>query len=256
MAIHYDSARLDVVDIFRDEEVVELRQHAEAHPFSKLIGSPRWKEESAIDFAYTSAQLEGNTYTRADTILLLKAGRTAGSKAFAEAQMIVNLREAYEMCLDRAASIVSDPLAGIRLIHKMLMRGMLPDDQLGATRTTKNALIEGSEYIPPGDVAYLEEEVAKLFSNLAKAADPFSASVYASCNLSYLQLFEDGNKRTSRLFQNAILVASDLPPVQFPVSMNGAYIEAQLGYYERGEYAMHRRFVLEAYRTAYPLDLR
>jgi Fic family protein len=123
---------LDIVDVFRAEEVDELRRCAEAHPFVKLHGRPRWKEESAIDFAYTSAQLEGNTYTRGDTIALLKAGRTAGGKAFAEAQMIVNLREAYEMCVDRAISIVAEPLAGIRQIHRSLMQGMLPEDRLAS----------------------------------------------------------------------------------------------------------------------------
>ncbi len=37
-----------------------------------MLGNARWKEESAIDFTFTSAQIEGNTYTRADTIMLLR----------------------------------------------------------------------------------------------------------------------------------------------------------------------------------------
>ena len=253
MPFHYVSARLDNVDVFRDEEVAELRERAEEHPLSKLTGSPRWKEESAIDFTYTSAQIEGNTYSRADTITLLKTGRTAGGKAFSEAQMIMNLRDTYAMVLERAAAFVADPLPGIRDIHRSLMHGLLPDEQLGATRKTRNARIGGSDYIPPDGVAYLEEEASRLFANLGKTSDTFSASLYAACNLSYLQFFEDGNKRTSRVFQNAILMAADLPPVQFPVSMNSAYIEAQLRYYEQGDYLMHRGFMLEAYRSAYPL---
>lgn len=253
MPLHYLSAHLGNVDVFRDAEVVELRRHAEEHPLRHLIASPRWKEESAIDFAYTSAQMEGNTYSRADTITLLKTGRTAGGKAFSEAQMIMNLRDTYAMVLDRADALVADPVAGIRDVHRSLMHGLLPDDQLGATRKTRNARIGGSEYIPPDGVVYLEKEASRLFANLGKTSEAFSASLYAACNLSYLQFFEDGNKRTSRVFQNAILMAADLPPVQFPVSMNNTYIEAQLGYYERGDYLMHRGFMLEAYRSAYPL---
>jgi hypothetical protein len=74
---------------------------------------------------------QGNTYTRGESIELLKTGRTAGGKAFAEAQMIGNLGEVYEMCVERATSILAEPLARIRLIHRRLMRGMLLDDRLG-----------------------------------------------------------------------------------------------------------------------------
>ena len=254
MTIHYVSSRLENIDIFTEEDVAKLRQHASAHPLSKLINSPRWKEESAIDFTYTSAQIEGNTYTRADTITLLKEGITAGGKSFYEATMIVNLRDTYKMLLEKAGDIVADPLRGIRTIHKSLMKGLLPEDQLGSTRKTTNARIGGSEYVPPNGVKYIEKQAARVFENLEKTTDTFSASIYAACNLSYIQFFEDGNKRTSRVFQNAVLMAANLPPLQFPVTMNSQYIEAQLTYYEEGDYSFHRGFMMEAFRNAYPLE--
>lgn len=254
MTIHYVSSRLQNVDIFNQEDIAKLRQHASTHPLSKLASSPRWKEESAIDFTYTSAQIEGNTYTRADTITLLKEGITAGGKSFYEATMIVNLRDTYKMLLEKAADIVADPLEGIRAIHKSLMKGLLAEDQLGSTRKTTNARIGGTEYIPPNGVQYIEKQAARLFENLEKVSDPFSASIYAACNLSYIQFFEDGNKRTSRVFQNAVLMAGDLPPLQFPVSMNSQYVEAQLMYYEQGDYSFHRGFMMEAFKNAYPLE--
>lgn len=254
MTIHYVSSRLENVEIFNEEDVAKLRQHASSHPLSKLTSSPRWKEESAIDFTYTSAKIEGNTYTRADTITLLKQGITAGGKSFYEAKMIVNLRDTYTMVLDRAAAIVANPLEGIRTIHKSLMNGLLPEHQLGTTRKTTNARIGGTEYIPPDGVQYIEKQAARIFENLGKTSDPFSASIYAACNLSYLQFFEDGNKRTSRVFQNAVLMAADLPPLQFPVSMNAQYVEAQLTYYEQGDYSFHRGFLIQAFENAYPLE--
>lgn len=254
MTIHYVSSRLENIDIFLEEDVAKLRQHTNTHPLSKLISSPRWKEESAIDFTYTSAQIEGNTYTRADTISLLKDGITAGGKSFYEATMIMNLRNTYNMVLEKAADIVADPLMGIRTIHKSLMKGLLAEDQLGATRKTTNARIGGSQYIPPNGVVYIEKQAARIFENLAKTTDTFSASIYAACNLSYIQFFEDGNKRTSRVFQNAVLMAANLPPLQFPVTMNSQYIEAQLTYYEEGDYSLHRGFMMEAFRNAYPLE--
>lgn len=254
MTISFDPSRLDHFEVFRDEELAELHRHAGANPLPTLLANPRWKEESAIDFAHTSAQIEGNTYSRADTISLLKMGRTAGGKSFVEAQMIVNLRSAYELVLADAAALVHTGVEGVRRIHSVLMRGILPDDQLGATRKTRRVRIAGTEYMPPDAPPYLDKQAARIQENIARAANPFDASVYAACGLSYLQLFEDGNKRTSRVFQNAILIASGLPPIQFPVSMIEAYISAQLTYYETGDLLMHRAFVLDAYRSAYPVQ--
>jgi len=252
MTISFIPSRLESVEVFRDEELAELNRCAQAHPLSSLLSNPRWKEESAIDFAYTSAQIEGNTYSRADTITLLKMGRTAGGKTFLEAQMLVNLRDAYAMILTDAQSIVESGLDGLRRVHAALMRGILPDDQLGETRRTTRVRIAGTEYIPPDGVPYIEKQAAEILKGLERAENPFDACVYAACNLSYLQIFEDGNKRTSRIFQNAILIAADLPPIQLPISMIEAYIDAQLTYYETGDLLMHRGFVLEAYRSAYP----
>ena len=79
MTISFDPSRLDHFEVFRDEELAELHRHAGANPLPTLLANPRWKEESAIDFAHTSAQIEGNTYSRADTITLLKMGRTANT---------------------------------------------------------------------------------------------------------------------------------------------------------------------------------
>ncbi|WP_076998442.1 Fic family protein [Variovorax sp. KK3] len=252
MTTGFIPSRLESADIFRDVELAELRRCAEANPLAALLGNARWKEESAINFAYTSAQIEGNTYSRADTITLLKLGRTAGGKSFMEAQMIVNLRDAYSLVLDHAQDIVEAGIDGLRRVHAVLMRGILPDDQLGATRKTTRVRIAGTEYVPPDGVAYIEKQADAIFGNVGLASNAFDASVYAACNLSYLQVFEDGNKRTSRVFQNAILIAAGLPPIQFPISMIEAYIDAQLVYYETGDYLMHRGFVLETYRASYP----
>lgn len=252
MTIRYVPSRLESVEVFREKELAELRLCADSHPLPSLLSNPRWKEESAIDFAYTSAQIEGNTYTRAETITLLKMGRTAGGKSFTEAQMIVNLRDAYALLLDRAHELVNEGLGGLRQLHQVLMRGILPDSELGSTRKTKSARIGGTEYMPPDGEGYIEKQAGILFGQLGHASNAFDASLYAACNLSYLQIFEDGNKRTSRAFQNALLLAAGLPPVQFPISMIEAYIDAQLVYYETGDYLMHRGFMLEAYRNSYP----
>lgn len=51
--------------------------------------------------------------------------------------MLLNLRDAHALILDNAHEIVQAGLAGYREIHTVLMRGILPAEQLGATRATR-----------------------------------------------------------------------------------------------------------------------
>ncbi|VTU41719.1 hypothetical protein RA8P1_00079 (plasmid) [Variovorax sp. RA8] len=80
-------------------------------------------------------------------------GRTAGGKSFLDAQMLVNLRDAPTIILTDAQNIVESGLDGLREVHASLMRGILPDDQLSATRKTTRVRIAGTQYIPSDGVA-------------------------------------------------------------------------------------------------------
>lgn len=250
MTIAFVLSRLANLEVFRDSELSELHLLAQASPLQGLLQDPAWREASAIDFAYASGLVEGNTYSREDAIALLTAGTIAPSKRPQETQMLLNLRDAHALILDNAHEIVQAGLAGYREIHTVLMRGILPGEQLGATRATRQVRITGTNYMPPDGAAYLDRRAAEILAGLGHVANPFDACLYAACNLSYLQLFEDGNKRASRVLQNALLVAADLPPVLLPEAMIDAYVDAQLVYYETGDYLMHRGLMLEAFRRA------
>lgn len=249
--MHYQPSRLFNHDIFSEEELKCLHEIAGGSPLSSLVTSQRWKEESAIDFVFTSAQIEGNTYTRADTISLLKIGKTANDKRYTDAVMIMNLRAAYDYILKHAQLVLSDPAGELSRYHSMLMRGLLSDAELGAARKTRSTMIGGSTYQPLSGTDSLLKERAILFAQLEEIPDPFAKAIYASTNLSYLQFFEDGNKRVSRIFQNAILMANDLAPVLFPVSAIKDYLDAILFYYDHGDPVMNRAFMLQAYKLAY-----
>lgn len=250
MSFGYQPSRLFQHEVFNDAELGQLHALAESAPLRELINNPRWKEESAIDFVCTSAQIEGNTYTRAETITLLKMGKTAG-KRYADAVMIMNLRATYDYILENAAKVLVDPLGELTRYHSILMRELLLDSELGAARKTRGVMIGGSEYMPLSGADQLSKQLSLLLDEMGKTKDCFNKSVYAACNLAYLQYFEDGNKRTSRVFQNAILMANDLPPVLFSPDSIADYIDSTLYYYESGDYATHRRFTIDAYERSY-----
>jgi Fic family protein len=62
--------------------------------------------------------------------------------------------------------------------------------------------------------------------------DGFSKSLLWLLGLSYIQPFEDGNKRTSRLIANAVLLAYDLAPLSYRSVEEKDYKEAALVFYE------------------------
>lgn len=251
METHYQSSLLLNHQIFSDDDLKCLHEIASNSPLTQMVSSARWKEESAIDFVFTSAQIEGNTYSRADTIGLLKIGKTANDKRYSDAVMIMNLRAAYDYILENANLVQINPASEFSKYHAILMRGLISDNEIGTVRITKGTRIGGSSYVPLSGANLLNRELAILFEELSNISDPFAKSIYAAANLSYLQYFEDGNKRTSRVFQNAVLMANNLAPVLFPVTSIRDYIDATLLYYEQGDPIMLRSFMLEAYRQAY-----
>lgn len=65
--------------------------------------------------------------------------------------------------------------------------------------------------------------------------------------LPYLQPFQDGNKRTSRLGMNIPLLKNHLAPFSFTDLSKRDYLFGLLAFYERGQH----RFLAEAFVKAY-----
>jgi Fic family protein len=184
MTIAFVPSRLANLEVFRETEIEELRRLVTETPLHRLLQNRAWREASAIDFAYTSGLVEGNTYSRKDAIALLTAGNIAPRKGPQETQMLLNLRDAHALILDNAHEIVQTGLAGYREIHTLLMRRILPAEQLGATRATRYIRISGTDYMPPDGAAYLDRRAAEILAGLGHVANPFDACLYAASNLS------------------------------------------------------------------------
>ncbi len=93
------------------------------------------------------------------------------------------------------------------------------------------------------EVPQLIDECFQQFLDTAGAIeDPFEQAFFAMVQLPYLQLFEDVNKRVSRLAANLPLVRNNLCPLSFVDVPECAYIDGLLGVYElnRIEYTARR----------------
>ena len=187
-------------------------------------------EPLLIDLSFSSSRLEGNRYTRLDTEVLFRSGHANPQDK--DAIMLLNHKRAIEFLIDEV------PLYGltvmvIRNIHALLMQGLLHDeDSLGAIRQ-KVVNISNTAYVPAQMPSLLEEMLGIIVAKARDIKNPVEAAFFLWVNLAYLQPFEDGNKRTSRLSANIPLLMYNCAPLSFLDVTDDDYSRARIGVYEK-----------------------
>jgi len=66
--------------------------------------------------------------------------------------------------------------------------------------------ITASNYEPPSNPRQLRENADNVLEIINKTPNPYIKALLALALVPYLQVFEDGNKRTGRMLANAILI--------------------------------------------------
>ena len=245
--IEYDSSRLDPSSFFTPEELNSLHETASEYTLRDFYECPRIFEDSAIDHAYVSAEIEGCKYTKAGAGMLLKFGLTEDRKHFTDAAMLVGLHSAFMHVMNHARKSDVCTEEFVKDIHEKIAGMQLKADELGAVRR-KAVVITGSEYRPLASPALLEAELHRLIKSTNSIDDPFEQAAYVHCNLAYLKYFADGNKRTARLMQTAVMVHHDIVPLFMTEDEIGSYLHAVNSYYEAGDRRPYAEFFVRSYR--------
>jgi len=68
--------------------------------------------------------------------------------------------------------------------------------------------------------------------------------------IAYIQPFEDGNKRTSRLMGNAVLLAHDICPLSYRSVKDSEYKKAVLLFYEQNNISYFKQLFIEQFKFA------
>ncbi|MDD4887714.1 MAG: Fic family protein [Thiomonas sp.] len=185
-------------------------------------------EQLLIDLSWSSSRLEGNTYSRLATEELFKSGAAPSDL---EGVMLLNHKRAIEFLVDAVPSAgLTDGV--IRNLHALLMQDLLADSaSLGAIRT-KVVNLSDTTYVPAQAPQLLEEMISRIIDKAQHIKNPVEAAFFLWMNLAYLQPFEDGNKRTSRLAANIPLMLYNSAPLAFLDVDPRDYAKAMLGIYE------------------------
>jgi len=185
-------------------------------------------EQLLIDLSWSSSHLEGNRYTLLDTAELFKSGAAAMDT---DAVMLLNHKAAIEFLADAVPT--QGLVAGlVRNLHAVLMQDLLADvAALGAIRE-KVVNISGTTYVPTQVPAVLLKMFERIISKARRINNPLEAAFFLWVNLAYLQPFEDGNKRVSRLAANIPLMLYNQAPLSFLDVDRHDYALAMMGVYE------------------------
>jgi len=192
-------------------------------------------EQLLIDLSWQSSRLEGNRKSLLDTRELFLRGRSPGDDT--DATMLLNHKDAIEFMVD-AVPTYGITLAVIRNIQSMLMNGLLEDaSALGSTRRTVVDIAD-TVYVPMQMPAVLEEMLGIIVEKARAIRNPVECAFFLWVNVAYLQFFQDGNKRTSRLCSNLPLLLSNCAPLSFLNVEPRDYALAMIGIYEQQDVSL------------------
>lgn len=187
-------------------------------------------EQLLIDLSWTSSRLEGNRYTLLATQELFNLGK-ASDVADTDAVMLLNHKEAIEFLVDAVPSYGLSMMV-VRNVHGILMNNLLPDvEALGAIRQ-KIVNISDTVYLPAQNPHILSEMLDQIINKARMVKNPIEAAFFLWINLAYLQPFEDGNKRVSRVCANIPLMLYNCAPLSFLDVNPTDYAQAMMGVYE------------------------
>ena len=203
-------------------------------------------ERLVIELSWKSSKIEGNTYTLLDTEKLILENKEAPGHDKKEAQMILNHKNAFNFILKNASQFKTITRKNIQELHSVIVESL--NVNLGFRQKPVGVL--GSKYRPLDNMYQITEAVDTLSAAVSRMTTSYAKAIMAVLGISYIQPFEDGNKRTSRLMANALLLAHNCAPLSYRSIDENEYREAVLIFYELNSIIPFKRIFIDQYLFA------
>lgn len=203
-------------------------------------------ERLTIELSWKSSQIEGNTYSLLDTEILIKEHKEAEGHKKEEAIMILNHKSALDYIRDKRSDFKNINLRKIENIHKLIIK----DLAVSVGLRKKPVGIVGTRYTPLDNEHQIRETMEKTIQIINSFNDPFPKALTAILMVSYIQPFEDGNKRTARLLGNALLLAAGASPLSFRSIDEKDYKKAVIIFYEQNNIRFFKELFLDQLKFA------
>ena len=241
---------LSRVNLFTSTELDLLNrlQAQFANNFASLTDYQKHREMErlGIDLSWKSSQIEGNTYSLLETERLLKERQTAEGKTKEEAIMLLNHKDAIDFIVANPDYLEKLTISHIEDIHSLLIKDLGVDRNI----RTRRVGITGTNYRPIDNEFQIREALQQMCDLINSNSNVFEKALFALLLLSYIQAFNDGNKRIARITSNAILIANGYCPISFRTVDSIDYKKAMLLFYEQNNISAFKQIFIEQFRFA------
>ena len=203
-------------------------------------------EVLAIDLIWKSSEIEGNTYSLLETEALIKQQELAKGKSKEDATMLLSHKKALDFITNDLDYLKPLTVNKVIDIHTLLIGG------LGVSNNIRKraVAITGTNYRPLSIETQIREELDRIVGLVNSKDNIFEKGLLLLCLLSYLQAFEDGNKRTDRIMSNAVLMSYNYCPLSFRTVSAVDYKKAMLLFYEQNNISAMKEIFINQYEFA------
>ena len=247
---NFDLLKVFSDDIFTDEELKKLE--ASTNEYNKRIANlsatirKKELERLVIELSWKSSKIEGNTYTLLDTEKLILENKEASGHSKTETQMILNHKDAFNYIRKYSSQFKTITRKNLEELHSVLVKGL--NVNLGIR--TKPVGVIGSIYRPLDNIYQITEAVEELSKVVSQSKTAYAKALLALLGISYIQPFEDGNKRTARLMTNGLLISHSFAPLSYRSINEEEYRSAMLVFYEINSIVPMKKIFIEQYSFA------
>lgn len=226
---------VDAVYVAIEDAVAVRQQYGDTTTTRKDL------ERFVIEMSWKSSRIEGNTYSLLDTERLIKESKQAPGHDPDEAVMIMNHKKAFEYIWKHQTDFRTLTLPMIEEVHQLLVEDLGVDTGM----RSEPVGITGTVYTPPASKVEIASYFHDIIDIINAMEKPVEKALACLMLIAYLQPFADGNKRTSRLIANAVLIAHHYAPMSYRSVDEEAYKGVLIIFYEQGAVANFRDLYLE-----------
>lgn len=241
---------LKKVSLFTREELELLHSLQAQYTANSLQLTPneyqKEMERLGIDLSWKSSQIEGNTYSLLETERLLKERVTAAGKTKEEAVMLLSHKDALDFIVQNPDYLSVLSVARIEDLHSILVKELDIDRNI----RTRRVGITGTNYRPIDNEFQIREALVQTCDLVNSRENVFEKALLILVLLSYIQAFNDGNKRVARISCNAILIANKYCPISFRSVDSMDYKKAMILFYEQNNLSAIKQIFISQFRFA------
>ena len=172
--------------------------------------------------------------------------KVAAGKSREETQIILNHKEAFHFIYQYSEKFKSFNRKNLEDLHTILIKDLNVEKGL----RQKPVGVVGSIYQPLDNLHQIAEAIEQLTKATDRLGSPYAKAFLALLGIAYIQPFADGNKRSSRLMANALLLAYGRAPLSYRSIEEEEYREALLVFYELNSLMPLKKIFVEQYDFA------